>query len=355
MSRLHAWIERTGKPGAMLLFVALWGLGGTVMSSAAQPSPGPVPLIFDTDIGNDVDDALALAIIHALESRGECKLLAVTVTKDNRYAAPFVNLMNTFYGCGGIPIGMVRGGVARDDGRYLRKVVEAQDDGKPRYPHDLTDGAKAPEATRLLRQVLAGQPDQSVVIVMVGFSTNMARLLASGPDDLSAMDGMSLVRKKVRLLSAMAGAFGPEQVARRFREYNIVTDLPAAKKVFAEWPTPIVASGWEIGNAIQHPARSMQEDYRYVGHHPLVEAYGYYRGLANDQSTFDLTSVVYGVRPDRGYFDLSAPGRIVVEDDGFTRFQPDSNGAHRFLIARPEQVVRVREAQAWLCSQPPAK
>lgn len=46
-------------------------------------SAEPVRLIFDTDIGNDVDDALALGVIHALQSRGECELLAVTVSKDH--------------------------------------------------------------------------------------------------------------------------------------------------------------------------------------------------------------------------------------------------------------------------------
>lgn len=340
--------------GLVMVSVAMvTGRGSPAL--ADQPPGEPVRLIFDTDMGNDVDDAMALAIIHALESRGECKLLAVTVTKDNPYAGPFVDLMNTFYGRGEIPIGTVRGGVARDDGRYIRQVATAEDGGKLRYAHDLRDGRDAPEATRLLRQVLAAQPDQSVVVVMVGFSTNMARLLASGPDDLSPQDGVGLVRQKVRLLSAMAGAYGPKEVARRFREYNIVTDLPAARKVFAEWPTPIVASGWEIGQAIMHPARSMQEDYRYVAHHPLREAYHYYRGLGNDQPTYDLTSVVYAVRPERGYFDLSPPGRILVEDDGFTRFQPDPAGLHRHLIARPEQIVQVREAQALLCSQPPRR
>ena len=39
----------------------------------------PVRVIFDTDMGNDIDDALALAVLHAFESRGEAKLLAVTV------------------------------------------------------------------------------------------------------------------------------------------------------------------------------------------------------------------------------------------------------------------------------------
>ena len=55
----------------------------------------PVRLILDTDIGNDIDDALALATIHALQNRGEVELLAVTISKDNRFAAPYVNLVNT--------------------------------------------------------------------------------------------------------------------------------------------------------------------------------------------------------------------------------------------------------------------
>ena len=61
-------------------------------------------LIFDTDIGNDVDDAMALCMIHALASRGECQPLAVTITKDNPYAAPIVDLLNTFFGRPEIPI-----------------------------------------------------------------------------------------------------------------------------------------------------------------------------------------------------------------------------------------------------------
>src|SRR5215475_12515339 len=79
--------------------------------AAAQPAN----IIFDTDIGNDVDDALALAMLHALESRGEAHLAAVTVTKDNRYAAPFIDLVDTFYGRPEIPIGMVRNGKTPED------------------------------------------------------------------------------------------------------------------------------------------------------------------------------------------------------------------------------------------------
>jgi inosine-uridine nucleoside N-ribohydrolase len=263
------------------------------------------------------------------------------------------DLLNTFHGRPEVPIGMVRGGVTPQDGKYLRQVVTAEDDGRVRYPRRIQDGSEVPEAVGLLRKILAGQPDGSVVLAQVGFSTNLARLLDSPADDACPLAGRELVRRKVRLLSAMAGAFGEKMKGRK--EYNIVSDVQAARKLFAEWPTPIVASGWEIGDAIKHTARSMQEDYRYVARHPLVEAYDYYRGLQNDQPTYDLTSVLYAVRPDRGYFDLSPPGRIVVEDDGTTSFRQAVDGPHRYLIVDSVQVARVREAQEWLCSQPPVK
>ena len=252
-------------------------------ATAADPVREPVRLIFDTDIGNDVDDAMALCMIHALASRSECLPLAVTITKDNAYAAPMVDLLNTFFGRPELPIGTVRSGVAPQDGKYLRQVVTAEDDGQIRYPSKIHNSSQAPEAVGLLRKVLAGQLDGSVVLVQVGFSTNLARLLDSPADDACPLAGRELVQRKVRLLSAMAGAFGDKMKGRK--EYNIVTDLAASKKLFAQWPTPIVASGWEIGNAIKHTARSMRDDYSYIARHPLVEAYGYYRGLENDQPT----------------------------------------------------------------------
>ncbi|MCS7236927.1 MAG: nucleoside hydrolase [Thermoguttaceae bacterium] len=335
------------------LFVGFILLGQ--VSWGQDQMPEPVPLIFDTDLGNDVDDAMALALIHALQSRNECRLLAVTLTKDNVYAARFVELMNTFYGRPDIPIGMVRGGSHPEEGRYIRRVAEAEDSGILRYPHRLRSREEVPEATQVLRRVLASQPDRSVVIVQVGFSTNLARLLVSQPDDISPLDGRALAEQKVRLLSVMAGAFSEELQAKNFVEFNVRGDIPAAQKLFADWPTEIVVSGFEIGVAIAHPAQSMQLDYRFVRHHPLREAYDYYRGLANDQPTWDLTAVLYAVRPQHGYFNLSPPGWVNVDDRGRTHFRRDEAGKHRYLIATPQQIIRVREAQALLCSQPPCR
>src|SRR5690348_15323627 len=73
---------------------------------AATPATtlAPVKVIFDTDIGNDVDDVLALSMLHALQTRGDCELLAVTITKPDDLAGPFVDALNTFYGRPGLPI-----------------------------------------------------------------------------------------------------------------------------------------------------------------------------------------------------------------------------------------------------------
>lgn len=342
-----------------ILFPLACAAGVAALGVSGLPAVGvaaePVRMIFDTDMGNDVDDAMALSMIHALEGRGECRLLAVTITKDNPLAPRFVDLLNTFYGRSEIPLGVVRDGATPEDGRYLRQVVTAEEDGPLRYPHDVRAGSKAEEAVSLLRRVLAAEPDGSVVVVQVGFSTNLARLLDSKPDEASPLGGRDLVESKVRLLSIMAGAFSGEMKAQRRKEYNIVKDVDAARELFAHWPTPIVASGWEIGNAIRHPAVSMQRDYAYTPHHPLREAYAHYRGLDNDQPTYDLTSVLYAVRPDRGYFNLSEPGRIVVAEDGFSEFEADEHGNCRFLSVTADQIVRVREAQMWLCSEPPCR
>jgi inosine-uridine nucleoside N-ribohydrolase len=322
---------------AMLLLLHLVAVG----------SAEPVRLLFDTDVGNDIDDALALAVIHALESRGECRLLAVTVTKDNPHAAPFIDAVNTFYGRPDIPVGVVRKGMTPDDGQYLKPIVDASKDGQFLAPHDLVD---APDAVTLLRQTLAQQADASVVVVQVGFSTNLARLLDSPADAIDPRPGKRLVADKCRLLSIMAGNFA---ASAHDKEYNVYIDADNARRLFQNWPTPIVASGFEIGRVILYPADSIMKDFAYVRRHPIAEAYKLYMKMPYDRETWDLTSVLHAVRPEHGYFGLSDPGTIRVDDANVTQFTFDPAGQHRYLTVTPDQIVRVREALIQLASQPP--
>ncbi|MCM2369471.1 nucleoside hydrolase [Aporhodopirellula aestuarii] len=316
-----------------------------------------VPLIFDTDIGNDCDDVLAMGVIHALQTRGECELQAVTITKDHELAAPFADVVNTFYGRGDIPIGVCRSGVTPKQGSF-NVLAAKKDDGKDRYEHDLRSGNDAPDAVDVLRETLADQEDGSVVIVQVGFSTNLANLLKSTADKHSDLSGLELVKKKVRLLSIMAGAF--RQIVNKegqlydHKEYNVVKDIPAAKTLVQDWPTPIIWSGFEIGKNLTYPHESILRDYQYVPHHPLPEAYTLYIPPPHDRPTWDLTSVLQAVRPDHGYFDLSATGRVHVADDGLTTFEESADARDRYLILREDQKGRAREALVQLSSQPPA-
>lgn len=332
------------------LLTILCVLSGGEQHAEAQSEP--VRLIFDTDVGNDVDDVLALGVIHSLQTRKDCELLAVTITKDNELAAPFVDAINTFYGRGNVPVGVVRQGKTPETGKFLGLAALKNEDGSLKYPHDLMSGLDAPEAVSLLRKILANQPDRSVVIVQVGFSTNLARLLDSNGDEHSPLDGLALVRQKVRLLSMMAGAFSLIG-GKRHREYNVVEDVASARVLSEQWPGSIVYSGFEIGLNIPYPAISIEQDYDYVAHHPLAESYRLYSPPPHNRPTWDLTSVLYAVFPERNYFDLSEPGRVVVEADGGTRFEPRSDGRHRFLIVNEMQRSRVSEALVQLSSQPP--
>ncbi len=341
-----------GQRKAAFLLLLTGFIAAPQSSRDAPDRAGPVLVIFDTDIGNDVDDALALGMLHALESRGKCRLLAVTVTKDHPQAAPFVDVINTFYGRGEIPIGVVRDGPTPEPSKFT-VLADKNDDQQPRYPHDLVSGEEAPEATDLLRKVLAEQEDNSVVFIQVGFSTNLARLLDSKADKHSPLDGKSLVQQKVKLLSAMAGAFQAIGDEEKYLEYNVVKDIESARHVFHDWPTPVVMSGFEIGIAARYPSSSILKDYNYVNHHPLPEAYTLYNPPPHDRPTWDLTSVIQAVEPDRDYFQLSETGTVEVQDDGYTRFKKDAKGNRRYLILAPADVARLTEALVQLSSQPP--
>ncbi len=323
-------------------------------AAAVPPGREPVKIIFDTDIGNDVDDVLALSVLHALQARGQCELIGVTVTKPDELAGPFVDALNTFYRCPGIPIGCIRPSPNEETGKFL-PLVNVQDGGKLRYPHKLKRGSDAPEPSPLLRRLLSRQPDNSVVLVQTGYFSNFGALLDTAGDANSPLGGRELVRQKVKFLSVMAGAFQAARQKDHTLEFNVVKDIAAARKVAGDWPTPMVWSGFEIGLAVPYPATSIERDFNYVAHHPAVEAYCLFNPPPHERPTWDLTASLYAVLPDRGYFDLSPACRVTVEADGFTRFTPQEGGRDRFLILKENQIARVKEALVQLASQPPKK
>ena len=60
--------------------------------------PVPMAVIFDTDMGNDVDDALALDMLYKYVDAGMVDLLAIPVNKEGLAAPEFMDVMGTWYG-----------------------------------------------------------------------------------------------------------------------------------------------------------------------------------------------------------------------------------------------------------------
>jgi purine nucleosidase len=292
------------------------------------------PVIFDTDMGNDIDDALALAMLHALTDRGECDLIGVTLTNAHPSAVPYIRMVDRFYGRGDLPVGAAIKALKNGDGDgYMTAALRAS---------PAASDSPAEPAPALLRRLLENAHDK-VIIVQTGFSTNLAALLDSP-------GGAALAKEKVALIVAMAGNF----TGSGEPEYNVRIDIASAKSVFEHWPTPIVFSGFEIGRELLYPGSSVERDFAYANPHPIAESYRAYHRMPYDRPSWDLTAVLEAVRPDHGYFGRSEPGTVLVEADGRTRFIPGSGG-RLYLRLDPAKRPEILEVLELLASQPPTR
>lgn len=334
-------------------------LAAAVLATAAaacgtQPQPDapaePIRVIVETDMGNDVDDALALDLVYKAMDDGRMELLAVSNHKLSPTATDFIDLMNTWYGYPSTPLAQSATPVQNEEAPdYTTAVCRmTAPDGSPAFAR-----SKRPEAIEepvaLYRRILCAQPDRSVTVVSLGFATELAKLLDSPADDRSPLTGRELVARKVRLLSIMAGSYGENQRA----EYNVVNDLAAMRKLFAEWPSPIVQNPFELGKQLRYPGSAIENDFGWVELHPVVEAYRHYQPMPYDRPTWDLLSVAYLLHPD--FFTQSERGRIAVDSLGFTRFTPDPAGRHTFLTATPEQLDSLRRYLIETTTRPPKR
>jgi len=310
----------------------------------------PAGTVFDCDMGNSIDDALALAMLYGFQGKNETRVLSVSVTKPNLKAAAFCDVVDRFYlgepgpfGGGSLPVGMATTGKMPEDTPMLVEPLSRKTpEGKPAYARSIEKLNDTAEPVALIRNALTSQYDQNAMVVLTGPATNLAALL-----DLPG--AKALISQKVRYLSWAGGAFpsGPPESA-------ITCDIAAARKLFAEWPTPIVVSGNEVGLALPFPASSIEKDFAWSQAHPVVDAYRAYKPMPYDAPSWAMTAVLYAIRPQEGYFKLSEPGTVTVLDDGRTRFTASAGGKHRYLVADPAQKDRVIQTYTDIASLKPA-
>lgn len=308
------------------LLVAFW-----ICQEGAAQTIQPVNIIFDTDMGPDYDDVGALAMLHAFANRGEANILATIASTRYEGVASVLDIINQYFNRPYIPVG-VAGSYALD----MRDWQHWSDSLISRYPHSIKSNKDAVDAVTLYRRVLAGQPDESVVVVTVGFLSNLAALMKSEPDEYSPLNGKELVRQKVKQLGSMAGKF-PEGM-----EFNIEEDAQAAVYVFENWPGSIIYSGFEIGEKIKSGIPLIENSE--INDSPIKDVYRICIPMAEGDKggrmSWDQTAVLVAVRGVAPYYDL-IQGKIVLEANGYNRW--DINGEGQYYLKEKEDVKRVEK------------
>ena len=281
-----------------------------------QKSAPPQPIIFDSDMGPDYDDVGAITMLHAYADSGYINILATVASTRYEGVAAVMNVLNTYFNRQNIPIG-----IPKQNGLTLRDWQHWTDTLIRNYPHQIKTNNEVPDAVEVYRKALASQPDTSVIIVTTGFLTNVANLLRSQPDNYSSLDGVALVKQKVKQLVSMGGRF-PEG-----KEFNLDQDAASSRFVFSNWPTKVLFSGFEIGDKIKVGLPLIHNDQ--IQSSPVKNVFSICIPMAAEDSagrkSWDETAVLVAVKGYASFYKLHQ-GKIVIAEDGSNTWE--NNGSH---------------------------
>jgi inosine-uridine nucleoside N-ribohydrolase len=305
--------------------LALGGWFGLAALSLAAAER--IPVIVDTDIGDDFDDCWAL--VTALKSsRLDLKLITTCYGKSD-YRAKLVARYLTVSGRTSVPIGL-GSNLDHGTGEQLRdwlKGVALSD-----YPGGVhADGPQA-----IVELVNASR--EPVTVVALGPMDTLAAALRLDP-------GIAAKANLVGMLGSIRIGYGQKPGA--VAEYNVKSDIPSAQRVLsAPWKslviTPLDTAGavfideprFKILQASSDPLlTTLLSGYRaYVasfeaqyGRDRLVK-YGYPPPdrIVFSDVCYDVVGVYLADPDDRGDLNFESL-RIKVTDDGFTRIDPEGS------------------------------
>jgi inosine-uridine nucleoside N-ribohydrolase len=282
-----------------LLVCLLLGFGSLATSAGAA-----APVIFDTDIGTDIDDAYALA---ALIHRPELELVGVTTVSSD--AAARARLAAKLLQVAG--------------GRWAKVPVYAGISTATQYMKqvDWARGFTSPSlhesgAIEFMRARIDARPGE-ITLIAVGELTNVAALLESRPG----------IAKKIRAISLMGGSIyrGYAAGSKPEPEWNIKSNAKAAKVVFESGVPLLVAPLDSTADLKLTPEMRVELFARGV---PLNDALAALNSIWRHTNTwkgenptlFDVLAVEL-VEPRRPY-ELRAL-HVQIEADGLTRVAPD--------------------------------
>ena len=278
------------------------------MQELPPRKPCAIPVIFDTDIGGDIDDTWALTLL--LKSPQFDVKLVTTSAGMAEYRAKIIAKLLTVADRTDIPVGLGEGGRGGAGGQQLWvKDYKLSD-----YPGKIyQDGAGA------VIGVINRSP-QPVTVISVGPLHTMAEVLKRDP--------------RIPTKASFAGMFGSVRKgygggSKIDRECNVVSNAPAAQKVLsAPWQhiciTPVDTCGLVnlSGQRFQTLKRSndpsvkaMLENYRIWAKNKSID------DLKASSTLFDTVAVYLANPGDKALIQFETLP-IIVTKDGFTRIDP---------------------------------
>lgn len=330
------------------LFLLVLACMASAICTAQRFANEQLSVILDTDIGSSTDDLFALDLLHKYMDEGKVNLLAVMIDREGDISAKITDVFNTWSGHPNIPIGVTHNSVKNpkvfiDYSVVVTKTLKYNKKGqldpvkgtieKPYFKRTLSDEqiANLPEAVKLYRKILAEQPDRSVVVCAIGFLSNLGQLLDSQPDEYSPLTGSELVAKKVKIMYTQGGVF----YSSLEPDYNVLNDIEAGRKVYEEWPTPIVFSPMEVGNEIDYTPKAVLADLADYDRCPMKTVYAECQ-CDTGQRMWDSNTVLQAVE-GTDYYTISAAGNIHVTPQGNTIYHPSPFGDRYYQITNKQQ------------------
>ncbi len=276
----------------------------------------------------DCDDAGALAVLHALADQGECEILATVCSVSDVDSAVTVAAINAYFGRPDLPLGVVRGKSVMMKSKFAGPVAKE-------FRERTKFAAKISDSVAVYREVLEKQPDASVVIVTLGYLTNLKTLLEQ-PATADRLSGVELIKRKVKTFVCLGGNFvgHPPRDDLKLGNVNFQRDAESAAFVIKSWPGKIVFVGREIGSVPSglELGKSLAKT---PADNPVRRAYEhYFDGQLRDRHVADLTAVLYAVRGLRDYWE--------IEEHGYMDLQPDMKFTWKFDADRNQAYLKKR-------------
>jgi purine nucleosidase len=273
----------------LMLLLALVGL-----DRPAAPQAVSSKVIFDTDIGDDIDDAYALGFL--LRS-SEIELLGVTTAfGDTHLRARLTTRFLNAAGRGDVPVFQGPKTIVKSDFTQ-RKWAE----GSPDRTY--------PDAIEFMLDTIRKNPGQ-ITLVSVAPLTNVGALIEKDPKTF----------QKLKRVVIMGGSVehGYGSKVRPDAEWNIANDVEAAKALFASG-VPLYVMPLDSTQIPFEPAQQSELFAKKTGMaRALEELTSEWSAGTNRKSPilFDVVAAAYAVKKE---ICPTTPMRIEVDDNGFTR------------------------------------